>query len=263
MNKLRELKNTRIIADALETKFNEVGELIYYKTSTGVEYWLNNEQIITHVKFPEGGRESWYNDNGHLVHEINPDGTEYKYDEAHRIIYRLDEDGEFLWKYDEKGNTMLYKHKCFDGSELCQEFDKDGNLIYFKDLEGKEEFHLQNEKGDIIFEQYRDGDSFSYRYDENGNIYYYKESNKYSTIESLYENDENGNTVHSISYDGFKTTETWYIYDEKGGYICKSSDGFIYYYDENDDLIKTILPSGKIRENRKYKTLKEMQQGRN
>ena len=74
------------------------------------------------------------------------------------------------------------------------------------------------------------------KYDERGNLTYYKYPNG---DEYFKEYDENGNCIYFKDSDGY---ELWKEYDENGNCIhCKNSDGFEEWYDSNGNVINNMI----------------------
>ena len=106
------------------------------------------------------------------------------------------------------------------------EYDKNGNLIHWKDSDGDEEWHEYDKNGNEIYSKNSDGDEEWYEYNENGNKIYWKNSDGY---EAWYEYDKNGNEIYWKNSYG---DEAWYEYDKNGNLIhMKNSDGDEDWYE--------------------------------
>jgi len=76
-------------------------------------------------------------------------------------------------------------------SEIIERFDEMGNVIYYRDSEGNEEWR---------------------EYDEKNNVTHYRDSDN-GGCEEWYEYDEDGNCTHYRNREGF---EIWREFDAKG-----------------------------------------------
>jgi len=96
--------------------------------------------------------------------------------------------------------------KWASGYEECYEYDKEGNMIHYKNSYGFEKWYEYDEKGNKIHCKRSDGYGLWWEYDEKDNLIYCKDSSGY---EMRY--DEKGNKIHFKNSDGF---EEWYDGEE-------------------------------------------------
>lgn len=102
-----------------EPKYNKNNKLIYRKSSTGIEEWLE------------------YDKNGEMIHYKKSDGTEewYEYDSKGNCIHIKQSDGIEVWKeYDNKGNLVHTKRS--NGLEFWDKYDKTGNTCISESSRG-------------------------------------------------------------------------------------------------------------------------------
>ena len=87
----------------------------------------------------------------------------------------------------------------FKKSLKNKEFDKNGNLIHFKDSNGVEEWKKYDKKNNLIHSKDSNGFECWREYDKKGNLIHYKNSNGY---ECWREYDKKGNLIHSKDSNG-------------------------------------------------------------
>ena len=97
-------------------------------------------------------------------------------------------------------------------------YDKNGNLIYWKDdLTGYEVWNTCDEKGNFIYQTNSDGNEWWYKFDENCNEVYSKFSSKFLDISEHWgEYDKNNNLIYKKYKKTSLVMEYWYKYDELG-----------------------------------------------
>lgn len=151
-----------------------------------------------------------------------------------RKVTCRDKNDEFLFEetYDKNGNVITYKDCCF--ADRVFEYDEKGNKIHEIDHSfGFETWYKYDEQGRLIYGKCSDGEEYFTTYYENGKV----ANRKYVTwLDETYDYDLYGNLVHSES----KGFERWYEYDEKGNEIHRrDSKGYESWidYDENGNKI--------------------------
>ena len=110
-----------------------------------------------------------------------------------------------------------YKEVTVNGKTLSKwvevlsisEYDNNGNLIHYKNSDGKEEWNEYDNNGNLIhskYSTYTDSHDKWNEYDSNGNLIHSKYSYGW---EEWHEYDNNGNLIHFKNSDG---DEKWYEY---------------------------------------------------
>ena len=115
----------------------------------------------------------------------------------------------------------------------CNEYgyDKDGNVIYTKTVNGFECWRDYNSNGKLIYSKNTDNDESWYDYDESDNLIHYKNS---TGFEYWSEYDENNNCIHHKDTNDY---EYWKEYKCDKCIHYKSSSGIEYWYNLNGDEI--------------------------
>ena len=109
---------------------------------------------------------------------------------------------------------------------IIKEYDKNNNLIYYKnsngrEKNGREKWKEYDENNNLIHCKYSDGSEYWQEYDESNNLIHYKDSNG---VEEWKEYDENNNLIHFKNSNGY---EEWKKYDKNNNIIhFKRSDGY-------------------------------------
>jgi len=114
------------------------------------------------------------------------------------------------------------------------EYDEKDNLIYKRYPNGDEYYYKYDERDNLIHEKNPDGDEYFYEYDERDNLIHEKNPDG---DEYFYEYDERNNLIHEKYPNG---DEYFYEYDERDNLIHeKNPDGdeYQYKYDERNNLI--------------------------
>ena len=122
-------------------KFDERGNLLYYKNSYGYEEW-------------------------------------YEYDKNDNLIYYKDSKKVKFWREYDKNNNLIYSEDS-KGSKIWQEFDERNNLIHYKDSYGVEQWRKYDERNNCIHIKDCDGYEVWQKFDENNNMIHYKNSHDY------------------------------------------------------------------------------------
>lgn len=181
---------------------------------------FNDQGKITHIK-NGNGFEKWkkYNKMGKLISTIDTKGNEY--------YYEYDNQGNKISEKDKKGNEVLYQN----------EYDSNGNLIYWKNCNtGYEKYYEYDENNNMIFWKYGTGLADCRKiYNKNGKLIqeFLKDANNLS----WWKYDENGNLLREITN---YCIETRWSYNEKS--LCmhiENEDGDVwsFEYNEHDDVI--------------------------
>lgn len=116
-----------------------------------------------------------------------------------------------ITEYDKNGNLIHWKDS--DGYEAWYEYDKNGNKIYWNDLYGSRWYDGYKGNG---YEEW-------YKYDKNGNEIHYKDS---EGDEEWREYDKKGKLLHSKTSDG---DELWYEYSYRPDGTIKKAWEFIKF----------------------------------
>ena len=67
-------------------------------------------------------------------------------------------------EYDKNNNLIYFKNQ--NGSEFWQEYDEKGNLIYFKSSTGFEQWYKYDENNNKIYSKNSNNEEYWYKYDE-------------------------------------------------------------------------------------------------
>lgn len=118
--------------------------------------------ILGALAFSAGLRERIYKDEvgERLRKEVTVDGkTLSKLVEVYSVI-----------EYDRNGNLIHYKNS--NGYEYWKEYDSNGNLIHYKNSDGKEEWNEYDSNGNQIHYKDNDGEEYwhEYTYWKNGKV---------------------------------------------------------------------------------------------
>ncbi len=182
-----------------EQRNNEFGQLVYFRTSSGVENYYDPKPPIEEKKE--------YDKNGNLIYQLYYNGTEkwYKYNSHGKKLYEkeLPSGYECWYEYDQKGNLI---HSSDSKNWWVQyKYDKDNNLIYMES-ESIKKWYKYNEKKQLTYEKI-----------------YYLDNNPIVKYEEWTEYDKNNHKCYSYNSKGIKT---WYKYDSNGREIyTKNSKG--------------------------------------
>lgn len=198
-------------------------------------YDENNNEVF--LDFSSGSwNKKTYDKYGNLVYEQGASGswTEYRYDEDGNMIYKKDSDGVlYTYEYDEKRNIIKEYHwdVTEESESICctyyyfYHYDKKGRLIRkdesytyrCEDAHYTVEYTYDN-KGNLILEEYSNGEWVEYSYDVNNNLVKETRMDAGKIRVTEYEYDADGNLIYYKDDDGW----TRYTYDE-GYLICSET----------------------------------------
>lgn len=96
------------------------------------------------------------------------------FNKNNKLIYELNDVDETIIKYDNRGNIVYSKNWNIKSGEVWyeqyQEFDKNNNLIHFKDIANDNEyFKKYDENNKCILTSYPNGEYLKSDYDSKGN----------------------------------------------------------------------------------------------
>ena len=126
----------------IECQYDERNNLVYYKTSNGIESWKEYDERNNLIHYKNSkGNEYWnrYDKRNNLVYYKNSNGIEYwkSYDQNNNLIHYKTSNGiEYWYRYDENNNLIHYKHS--KGYEYWKSYDERNNLVHYKDSTGYE-----------------------------------------------------------------------------------------------------------------------------
>ena len=186
-----------------------------------------------------------YDDKGDIIHSKFSSGEEYwyEYDAKGNLIHEKWPDDEFWYEYDAKGN--LIHEKLASGSDIWYEYDAKGNKIRVKDSNGVEIVYKYDVKGNIIYEKRSEaGDEWWYEYDKYGTIIHEWTSDGYES-KTVCKYDKNGKLIYSKSNvkpigSPERIDEWWYEYNADGTIehgICKDISEYYIHYNKNGNII--------------------------
>lgn len=200
-------------------KYDESGNLVYRKDSSGFEYWYDSNHNLLHYK-NSSGDEWWYeyDKRGNMIHHKDSNGYEFwkEYDSKNRLVHHKDSKGyDFRKKYDLGGNSAVIEpkgvrcetnslihcensdkteyqcsydsknnevhRKYSDGFEIWREFDENSNCVHYRDSNGKEFWNKFDSNNNII--HHKEASGFEFKYDEDSNALYCKNPKEVDQID--------------------------------------------------------------------------------
>jgi YD repeat-containing protein len=109
-----------------------------------------------------------------------------------------------------KGDYSGFKEWIINELKIIKKYDDKGNMIYVKYPNGNEYHYKYDDKGNKIYEKYPSGDEYHRKYDDKGNMIYVKDP---SGDEYHRKYDDKGNKIYVKYPNG---DEYHYKYDDKG-----------------------------------------------
>lgn len=151
---------------------------------------------------------------------------------------------------DSNGN---YTHFKSDDYECWREFDERGNLIHYRNTNGKERYYEYDERNNLLTSRFNTGYVANYEYDEKNNIIHFHTNRG---IESFNNYDEKDNLIYHCCIDDGSITVDYYTYDSNGNKIFSRSNslhglGVVtkecrYFYDRNNNLVYESDSDGSV-----------------
>lgn len=163
----------------------------------------------------------------------------YNFDSRGRLVYIGDNhDNLLLFSYDTKDRLVLVDSSA-TGRSLAISYNASDKISQIRDSLGRSWHYTYDNAGNLSSVRDPLGHSL---------IYEYNSKHKLLSV-----TDKNGNITPSITYDENLRVITYgaggeiYTYNYLSGYTTKTDslgNVFTFYYDQNGNVIKTILPDG-------------------
>lgn len=207
--------------------------------------------------------ENTFDDEGRVIHQRFPDGSEmrYEYQDDHVIftdrngsqaVYYHDQRlrhtcthfavGEESYTYNDKNERITYTD--LNGKVWKREFDESGNVISLTDPLGQVTRYRYNARGLLTFVSAPDGGEIRMAYDESGNMTEIVDAvgSRQTTVY------QDGRVVEVVDPDGLKTV---FSYDTEGRVIAvtDSLGNTVHHeYDKAGRLVKLTDKNGGVSE---------------
>lgn len=233
---------------------------VYDENKKGIQFTYNAIGCIATAKDALGQIYSYnYDSETNLISVIAPDYLAmYSYGSNHALTFRSDAKEEMKLKY------RRYRYDNYN--RVVKELDGDDNTYTFS--YGNEQFEsgttnkllvtiMTDEMGKELRHAYTPNGIIRYKTDTAGKSEFYEYENGVNVSKYI---DKNGNTnrfVYNSNYQNTKKVDALgnvssYAYDENCAcnaviaFTNSRNDVTKYEYDDNQNLVKTIYPDGKI-----------------
>lgn len=147
-----------------ESKYNDRGQRIYYKTYKGIKRWE-------------------YDDRGNKIHYVSYDTDNttirseewWEYDDRDNMIHhQISDNQEEWWEYDDRNNMIHYrildKRYKYNNYETWHKYDDENREIYYEDKSGRIIEWVYDDYGRLIVQNDNRDTSNQLFYDEDGDI---------------------------------------------------------------------------------------------
>lgn len=251
-----------------EVSFQYDGVLLQSASSadgTSEQYEYDGNSRLSAIINAAGVRilENTFDEEGRVVHQRFPDGTEmrYEYRDDHVVftdrngsqaVYYHDQRlrhtctrfavGEESYTYNDKNERITYTD--LNGSIWKREFDESGNVISLTDPLGQVTRYQYDARGLLTFVSAPDGGETRMAYDENSNMTEIVDAAG-SRQTTVY---QDGRVVEAVDPDGLKTV---FAYDEEGRVIAITDslgNTVRHEYDRAGRLVRLTDQKGNVSE---------------